>query len=176
MSTIFIIILSISGGMILFSLFDKGEKARIKKSREIIKEKTFEEQTNEITHQAIKEVMTSAIKEERMPGLVSMIQMTYVLHNAKVDVSHNNTELILNIREPNLVQQYYDMQYVLENTHSYSAEDIFIARNFVPMLKAAGIKTLQAQNTEEKALFRKAGVSKYTSQIDGNIIYSVDYY
>lgn len=130
----------------------------------------------EITHQVFNEVRTSAINEERMTGLVSMIQMTYALHNAKVDVSHNSTELILNIREPNLVQQYYEMQYALENSHSYSAEDLSIARNFIPMLKASGIKTLQAQNPEEKALFRKAGVSKYTSQIDGNIIYSVDYY
>ncbi len=176
MSTALIIIVCIVGGMILFSLFDKGEKENMKKARELLKKKPFDELTREITRDAIKDVMTSAVNEEGMQRLVSMIQMTYTLHNANVAASHRNTELIINIFEPNLVQQYYNSKYVLENSAIYSAEDLVAARNFVPMLKAAGIRTLHAQNPEEKKLFLQAGVTRYTSQIDGNTIYSVDYY
>ena len=96
-------------------------------------------------------------------------------NNAKVEVSHIGSELIMNMLEPNLVQQYYEMHEVIEKSYSYSPSDVSLAKSFFVMLKEAGINSIRNQNPEDKRLFQKAGVKKYTSLIDGNHIYTVDY-
>ena len=170
MSTLLIIVFSIIGAMILFSLLDKGERVRMKKAGEIMNNDTAEKKARDI----VSEIINESASPERMEVLVGVIQMNYAMNNVSAEVSYVGDELILNLLDENIVRDYYQVKIVLDNRHLYTYQNALEAERYMEMLKQADKKSMQAQTTENRVLFKKAGARKMTTLIDGNHISTFD--
>jgi len=117
-----------------------------------------------------------SMNDEAIDDLVDLIQCAFRLYHMQVEVSHNGSELIYNHVDLDTVANYYEMKKVIDNNEEYSTSDVLMAQRFFQILKEANKKVIQTQNLEDRAQFKKAGVKKITTQIDGNIISSDNYF
>ena len=110
-----------------------------------------------------------------MKELVNLLQMNYSMNNVKAFVSSNGNELIVNIKDDEIVSTYYQMKEILNNRNRYSPIDISTAEKFMSSIKENSIQGIKNQNPQDRAFFIQAGVKKYTALVDGNHLYTIDY-
>lgn len=156
--------------MILFSVFDKGERASIKRRIES-KDKAFiKSQTREIAN----DFYMQTVNKTGIEGLVSVIQMSYDMHKAKVNVFHNDHEIIVNMLEPELVADYRKTINILNNTEDFSPSAVTKAKKTLDHMRKEGLNGLKEQTPEDRALFKNAKINKYTMLIDGVNVFTID--
>jgi len=172
METFFAILGVIFLAMILFSIFNKTERGQIKERVQGQQQDWARKKAEEI----VKEVYEDAITEDGMDALVNIIQFNYNSNNVNAEVSRSGKELIINLLEPNLVEQFRLCKDILENKQDNLIEDIKESEKFFQMLKEVDRRTLRAQQENDRNLFLKAGLKKYTTQISGHTVNTLDYY
>ena len=156
--------------MILFSVFNKDERQLIKRIADDNEQKSLEKKI----HNIVKEAMTESINENGMGGLVRAIKTSYSMKNVPAEISHNGSELIVNLLEPQTVTFYHGIIGVLKNVLKHNSAEVSEAKKGLDYMRQSGIRVWEEQSLDDQILFKKAGVKKYTSLIDGEFVFTLN--
>lgn len=167
---IFTIIGIIVVGMILFSVLDKGERTSIRSRMEEKDRELIQSQSREI----VKEVFIQPVNQEGMDGLVRILQSSYSMKNVPAEISYKGSELIVNLHEPKMVSFHEKIVNVLKKVYDYSESEVSEAKHALDFMRQSGIRVWEEQSIENQILFKKAGVKKYTSLLNGVFVFALD--
>ena len=110
-------------GMFLFSLFNKDEREKINKGVEAKEKERIQKKVENMFNDTFQE----AVSEDGMDGLVGIMQMNFTMNKVNAKVSHNGSELIVNLLDKSLIS--IDSEYDIEQMKEASKQTI---RNQTP--------------------------------------------
>lgn len=169
------IILFTLGGVILFSFF--LNRSRLSQNQTVIKRKIT---ISESIKYSINSVPT--IGEEfkyinnkiEKGDLVKHLQERYIAEGAELVVSFKDEDLIIEVRDTRIKDDYFSVISILNNKTAFIDSDIENAENRLSKIKSKLINFITHEKIYDKQVFNKAGFKQLSLIISGNTIESID--
>lgn len=105
-------------------------------------------------------------------GLVELMQLNYDMRGAQANVSAAGNEIIVNMTEPDIVEAFETLEYIVSHSLDYSHAEFEQAHQLLQQMRN-DIGQVNHNTPQDRAMFINARVSKVTFKVGGAFVVSV---
>jgi hypothetical protein len=120
-------------------------------------------------------ILAAFDENERMNSLVELIQEAYSSQGIRILVSRNGTEIVLNYKEKQVVDQYEKHRAYFEIPQYTLPFEKYNAEKYLESFKAMIERVNLNQDKENKLLWKACGVTSVAIKVNDNFLFRVVY-